>query len=104
MKTKLFYGLVLVAALWINSTFAQSGYEGAITDACARHGCDSSQLIRVMYCESGGDPTAYNAVTGDEGLFQINNSIWGVGVDPYAQIEFAAHMFATGQGYFWICQ
>lgn len=94
----------LAFVMSVGAVSAQSGYEGAIYDACATYGCDGSQLVRVMYCESGGDPTAYNPVTGDEGLFQINNSIWGVGTDPYAQIQFTAMMFGSGQGYHWVCQ
>jgi hypothetical protein len=82
---------------------AAQGYEDAIYDACARYGCDGGQLVRVMYCESGGDPGAVNPVTGDYGLFQINLNIWGPITDPYAQIEFAAQKFAAGQGYLWVC-
>lgn len=100
--------LIVLAALALSLTgvgaSAQSGYESAIYDACARHGCNGDQLVRVMYCESGGNPYAVNPVTGDYGLMQINLNVWGPITDPYAQIEFAAHMFATGQGYHWVCQ
>jgi soluble lytic murein transglycosylase-like protein len=80
------------------------GYEEAIVDACARYGCDAGQVIRVMYCESGGDPYAVNPVTGDYGLMQINLGIWGPITDPFAQIEFAAEKFASGQGDLWVCR
>jgi len=83
---------------------AQSGYEQAIYDACSRYGCDGDQLVRVMYCESGGNPYAVNPITGDYGLMQINLSVWGAITDPYAQIEFAAEKFAAGEGYLWVCQ
>jgi hypothetical protein len=77
-------------------------YEAAIYDACARHGCDPSQLIRVMYCESGGDPNAVGP-NGELGIFQVDPRYWGY-MDSWQQIEFAAYMFATGQGYNWVCQ
>jgi len=83
---------------------AQGGYEAAIYDACARHGCNGDQLVRVMYCESGGNPSAVGA-QGEVGLFQIKMEIWPVNAwDPYASIEFAAQMFASGQGGNWVCQ
>jgi soluble lytic murein transglycosylase-like protein len=126
------YGFVLATALWLNSTFAQSvptfedghwvlpapesagmgpdpvaaqgGYEAAIYDACARYGCDGAQLVRVANCESGMNPNAVGA-QGEVGLFQIKMEIWGVNAwDPYASIDFAAQMFASGQGYNWVCQ
>lgn len=80
-------------------------YEAAIYDACARHGCSGDQLVGVMYCESGGDPNAVGN-HGEIGLFQIKPWIW-TSVDPwdpYASIEFAAMMFASGQGGNWVCQ
>ena len=83
--------------------YYDSGFEAAIYDACARHGCDGDQLIAVMYCESGGDPYAVNPWTGDYGLFQINLNVWGPITDPYAQIEFAAQKFAAGEAYLWLC-
>lgn len=97
-------GAILGAALLPGVAKAQSPYEEYIYSACAQHGCDGGQLVRVMYCESGGDPGAVNPVTGDYGLFQINLGVWGPITDPYAQIEFAAEKFASGQGYLWICQ
>ena len=88
---------------------AQTGYEQAIYDACARHGCNGDQLVRVMYCESGGDPGAWspNPYGGsDIGLMQINDATWGsiAYAGPYEQIEWAAGMFAAGLGYHWVCQ
>jgi len=83
---------------------AQGDYEAAIYDACARYGCDGSQLVRVMYCESNGNPSAVGA-QGEVGLFQIKTWIWPVDAwDPFASIEFAAQMFASGQGGNWVCQ
>lgn len=62
-----------------------------------------------MYCESGGDPNAWhpNPYGGsDVGLFQINDATWGdiAYAGPYAQIEWAAGMFAAGMSYHWSCQ
>jgi hypothetical protein len=102
LRSFIVYGLILVAALWLNTTFAQTGYEAAIYDACARHGCDGSQLVRVMYCESGGAEWAVGP-NGELGIFQVDPAYWGY-MDSWQQIEFAAHMFATGQGYHWVCQ
>lgn len=86
---------------------AQGGsYEQAIIDACARYGCDASQLIRVMYCESGGDPNAVGP-NGERGLFQYHPNGHNPGaawVDPYTQIEIAASEWAAGLGYLWVCQ
>lgn len=92
--------------LWLPTpVLGQGGYEAAIYDACARYGCDGDQLVGVMYCESGGDPNAVGN-HGEIGLFQIKPWIW-TSVDPwdpYASIEFAAAMFASGQGDNWVCQ
>lgn len=87
---------------------AQGGYEAAIYDACARYGCDGARLVRVMNCESGGDPSAVNPVTGDSGLFQFNPNTYYAngGTDlwnPWEQIEVAARMWANGQGGEWVC-
>lgn len=77
-------------------------YEAAIYEACARHGCDPEQLIRVMYCESGGNPNAVGP-NGELGIFQVDPVYWGY-MDSWEQIEFAASMFSKGLGYHWICQ
>ena len=77
-------------------------YEAAIYNACARYGCDPNQLVRVMYCESSGNPNAVGP-NGELGIFQVDPQYWGY-MDSWQQIEFAAHMFATGQGYHWVCQ
>ena len=84
------------------------GYEAAIYDACARHGCNGDHLVQVMYCESGGDPGAWHANPyggADIGLMQINDATWGsiAYAGPYDQIEWAAEMFSAGLGYHWSC-
>jgi soluble lytic murein transglycosylase-like protein len=100
--------LVLVLlTLWLPApAVAQElPYTAAIYDACARHGCDGDQLVRVAWCESNMDPNAMGN-HGEIGLFQIKPWLWPQ-VDawnPYDSIEFAAAMFASGQGYYWECQ
>lgn len=100
--------IIGLACLGMAAPVAAQGYEEAIVDACARHGCDAGHLIDVMYCESGGDPGAWhpNPYGGsDIGLMQINDATWGdiAYAGPYEQIEWAAQMFAAGLGYHWVC-
>ncbi len=88
-------------------------FETAIRSACDTYGCNSEQLIRVMYCESGGRSNAVNGI--HSGLFQfnpktfqtnakriglVNADIW----NPYHQIQVAAWMFANGQAWQWTCK
>ncbi len=104
----------LILAAWLALVFgvgtvsAQSGYESAIYDACARYGCDGSTLVRVMYCESGGNPYAVGP-NGELGLFQYhpqshNPAGYWAASDPYLQIEIAAQDWAAGLGGYWVCQ
>lgn len=84
-------------------------FEPAIHEAAARHGTSGQWLIDVMYCESGGDPNAYNPRTGDSGLFQYQpdtyyrifggTDIW----NPWEQIEITARAFASGYADHWVC-
>lgn len=102
----------IILALWlafvgsVGAATAQSGYEAAIYDACARYGCNGDQLVRVMYCESEGNPGAIGP-NGERGLFQYHpyghnpGAAW---VGPYEQIEIAAQEWAAGLGYLWVCQ
>lgn len=95
-----------LAAFLAGAASAQSGYEAAIYDACARHGCDPVQLIRVMGCESGGDHSAIGP-NGERGIFQFHpQGLWPeiAWADPWTQIEVAAEAFATGLGGHWVCQ
>jgi hypothetical protein len=87
---------------------AQSGYEQAIYDACARHGCDPNQLIRVMGCETG---YTYDhgsvGPNGERGIFQFHpNGEWPYAAwyGPYEQIELAAQLFAAGRSDAWVCK
>lgn len=77
---------------------------------CSVYGCDSNQLVRVMYCESGGKPNSSNGSV--KGLFQHEEAYWktrsarvglaGASIwDPEAQIKVTAYMFANGQASHW---
>ena len=98
---------VLASALGTATATAQAtDYESAIYDACSRYGCDGSQLVRVMYCESGGDHGAIGP-NGERGLFQFHpEGAWPYAAwyGPYEQIELAAQLWAQGYGYHWVCQ
>jgi hypothetical protein len=94
------------AGMGPDTGYAQSGYEQAIYDACAVYGCDPGQLIRVMYCESGGDHSAVGP-NGERGIFQYHpNGMWPemAWAGPYEQIWHAAQQFASGNGGQWVCQ
>lgn len=91
-----------------------AGIEAIIRDAAAAQGADSEQLLRVAYCESRFNPSAYN-VSGASGLFQFMPSTWaansvragyaGASVfDPVASANVAAWMFARGQAFQWVCR
>jgi len=93
---------------------ANGDFESAIRTRCAAVGCNPTQLIRVMYCESGGRSNAYNP-SGASGLFQFmprtfsanaariglsEANIW----NPWHQIDVATWMFANGQAWQWVCK
>lgn len=110
MRTSIVYGLVLVAALWVNSTFAQdavSQWAPEVEAACAVHGCDPSYILGIIACESGGDPSAVSATinpgTGDYdyGLLQISTLWGGESMGPIEQIWFAAAH--AGKDIWWAC-
>ena len=98
------------------ASFGGSDYESLIRERCAQLGCNAEQVIRVMYCESGGRANAVNrGGSGASGLFQFmpptfnanakrvglaGASIW----DPNAQIIVATAMFANGQAGQWSCK
>ena len=89
--------------------------QGIIRDAAAKWGADESQLLRVAYCESRYNPTAFNASSGASGLFQFLATTWaansvragyaGASVfDPVANANTAAYMFGIGQARQWLCK
>jgi hypothetical protein len=88
--------------------------EAIIRDAAARHGADPEQLLRVAWCESRYDPSAYNA-SGASGLFQFMPRTWAANsvragyagaspFDPVAAANVAAWMFARGSASLWTCR
>jgi hypothetical protein len=96
-------------------TAVSGDFQEAIRVACANYGCNPTQLIRVMYCESGGRSNAFNRVGSYIGLFQFSTSTFNanakrVGIpnpnvwDPYQQINVAAYMFSIGQSRQWTCK
>ncbi len=89
--------------------------ESIIRAAAAQWGADPSQLLRVAYCESRYNPSAYNPSSGASGLFQFLASTWaansvragygGASVfDPVANANTAAYMFAHSQAGQWSCK
>lgn len=89
--------------------------ESIIRAAAAQWGADPTQLLRVAYCESRYNPSAYNASSGASGLFQFLASTWaansvragygGASVfDPVANANTAAYMFAHSQAGQWACK
>jgi Transglycosylase SLT domain len=89
-------------------------YSDQIKARCTVLGCNSSQMIRIMMCESSGNPTIVGAGT-YIGLFQFlpstfnsfkvraglpNGNIYN-GSD---QIHVATYMFANGYASQWGCQ
>jgi soluble lytic murein transglycosylase-like protein len=92
---------------------APSGsYNQQIQHWCAVYGCDSYLLIRVMMCESSGNPLASNNGI-YLGLFQFHRNTFNSyasglisGADIWNashQIQVAAWMFANGQAHQWEC-
>lgn len=93
---------------------APAGIEAIIRAAAARWGADPTQLLRVAWCESRYNPSAYNA-SGASGLFQFMPRTWaansvragyaGASVwDPVASANTAAYMFSIGQAGQWTCK
>lgn len=89
--------------------------EAIIRAAAAQWGADPVQLLRVAYCESHYNPSAYNPSSGASGLFQFLATTWaansvragyaGASVfDPVANANTAAYMFARGQAGQWACK
>lgn len=88
-------------------------YERMIRQKCAQFGCNSQQIIRVMYCESSGNKYAQNGRY--FGLFQHDQHAWasrtsrygvpGASIfDPYAQIVVSTRMFSEGMASAWSCK
>lgn len=94
---------------------APAEIDSVIRDAAARYGADAEQLLRVAWCESRYDPSAYNPTHADSGLFQFIPTTWAansvragyVGAspfDPVAAANVAAWMFSRGSASLWTCR
>ena len=81
---------------------ARGPWEAIIREVAPRYGADPDGLIRIMYCESGGNALSYNRSGPYYGLFQFSRStftrlgyaadqIW----DPQTQIEAAARLWGS---------
>ena len=92
-----------------------SEIESIIRAAADTWGADADQLLRVAWCESRYNPSAYNASSGTSGLFQFKALTWaanstradygGASVfDPVANANTAAYMFSIGQARQWACK
>jgi Transglycosylase SLT domain len=88
-------------------------FSEAIDTQCSNFGCNPSQLKRIMWCESTGNPNAQNGIY--TGLFQFHPQTFAANsraaglVNPdiyngYDQIATAAYMFANGQARQWECK
>lgn len=106
--------LKAVAVTQAKSYPIKSDWEPLIRARCTEVGCNADQLIRIMYCESGGRSNAANP-SGASGLFQfmpntfranaVRSGVEGANIwDPYAQIHVATWMFANGQAHQWVCK
>jgi len=88
---------------------------GIVRAAADRWGADAETLLRVAWCESRYNASAYNHSSGASGLFQFmpatfarnsvragygDASVW----DPVASANTAAYMFALGQARQWACK
>lgn len=93
---------------------AKGTFAEQITARCEILGCNSSQLIRIMKCESSGNPSAVGSGT-YIGLFQFLPSTFnafkikaglpnGEIYNGSDQIHVATYMFANGQANQWGCQ
>ena len=90
-------------------TTEAGSYSGSITDiiyaAAAEYGIDGGYMVSIATCESGLNPSAYNAA-GYHGLFQYDYTTWsayGYGsiYDPVAQARTTAQLLANGESSRW---
>ena len=96
-------------------------WRSEVVSAIARYGgpeSDVSKFLRVMRCESMGDPDAYNASSGASGLMQHLANYWpwrakmagfedASPFDPIANINTSAWLLyehSAGGGQHWVCQ
>jgi hypothetical protein len=87
-------------------------YEDKIRERCNTVGCNTTQVIKTMYCESNGDPNAQSPKGTYKGLFQYSQSTFNSfsvssglsGADIWNadhQIHTTAWAFANGKSSHW---
>lgn len=103
-------GALLSLGVGRGKAAAEEWIVSIIYDAAGRYGVSGDWLLSTATCESGLDPWAFNAYTGDCGLFQFNPSTWaGWGGDPnviwdvWNQADMAAWAFSAGYHNHWCC-
>ncbi len=96
-------------------------YRSEVISAIARYGgpaSDVSKFLRVMKCESGGDPSAFNESSGASGLMQHLSNYWpwrakmagyegASPFNPIANINTSAWLLyehRAGGWQHWVCQ
>lgn len=89
----------------LEAAYASGSITEIISAAASEFGIDPGYLISIAECESGLDPSAYNAA-GYHGLFQYDDTTWGAyGYgsiwDPVAQARTTAELLAAGQSSRW---
>lgn len=89
----------------LEAAYASGSITEIISAAATEFGIEPGYLISVAECESGLDPSAYNAA-GYHGLFQYDDTTWsayGYGSiwDPVAQARTTAELLAAGQSSRW---
>jgi Transglycosylase SLT domain len=68
---------------------------GAIEEMVCSYAWDCSWALSVMYCESGGNPNAYNPAGPYIGLFQIHESLGTDLYDPATNIATAYSLYLS---------
>lgn len=129
MMRRIVMSVAIASVLLVNQLPSRAQATGqaawAIDLWSTRYGVNSASMEAVAQCESGMDPTAYNASSGASGLFQflpqtfywlrdqgLNQDTAYVAGDFYesrdvtsvgAQAHVAVWAFAHGYGYLWSC-
>jgi hypothetical protein len=94
---------------------APAAIDRVVREAAERWGADPEQLLRVAFCESSYNPSAYNPGHGDSGLFQFIPATWArystragyADASPFdvvANANTAAMMFSRGMASSWTCR
>jgi hypothetical protein len=97
-------GTAIAEIVEARHTSAQSGWSPEDWRADANAACGGDQgcvthVLRVIGCESGGDPNAVGP-NGELGILQVDPRYWGT-MGPVEQIYFFLNPPA---GAWWVCQ